>query len=155
MTPRELIVRIRIEAPPDGVAWALQLGRTELARPVRESPHLEFETSLRVVTGVDGALDFRGAAVQGPRGGRFVYLTSGTRAGQYGSRWDRRAKVSLEGLRPLLARTQGDAAATHGFVAIGGTSRDGGPACATVPLLGAGWRLESLNGRSIVPPVAE
>lgn len=146
MLPRELTVRIRIEAPPEGVAWALQLGRTELVRPVRESPHLEFVAAVRVVAGTDGKLDFRGAAVQGPRGGRFVYLTSGTRAGQRDSCWNRRAKVSLEGLRPLLAEEAGAVTATHGVAAIRGTGRDGGPACASVPLIGAGWKLERRAG---------
>jgi hypothetical protein len=138
---RELVIRIRIEAPPPDVAWALQLGRSELLSPSQRAPQLEFETTVRVVMGASGDLDFRGPAVQGPRAGRFVYLTSGTRAGQRESCWDRRAKVSLEGLRPLLAEASDEAALTHAVAAINGTSRDGGPACASVPLLGSGWRL--------------
>lgn len=141
MIPGDLVVRIRVEAPPPDVAWALQLGRTELLPPTRRAAPLEFETTVRVVDGTNGELDFRGAAVQGPRGGRFIYLTSGTRAGQPGSPWDRRAKVSLEGLRLLLAQARGGAADVIGVVAIAGTSRDGGPACASVPLLGEGWSL--------------
>jgi len=141
MLPRELSIRIRIEAPPPDVAWALQLGRSELSPPIQVSPHLEFATTVRVVVGTTGELDFRGPAVQGPRAGRFIYLGSGTRAGQLGSRWDRRAKVSLEGLRPLLAQERSETAASGGFAAINGTSRDGGPACASVPLLGTGWSL--------------
>jgi len=141
MIPRELEVRIRVEAPPPGVAWALQVGRSELSPPTQSAPHLEFATTVRVVTGTDGDLDFRGPAVQGARGGRFIYLTSGTRAGQRDSCWDRRAKVSLEGLRPLLAREPSDTAITVGVAAINGTSRDGGPACASVPLLRTGWSL--------------
>jgi Family of unknown function (DUF5990) len=146
MSPRELLVRIRIESPPSGVAWALQLGRSELSPPAQRSPHLEFTTTVRVVTGTNGELDFRGPAVQGPRAGRFIYLTSGTRAGQHDSKWDRRAKVSLEGLRPLLAADPSGSAVSMAVVAIHGTSRDGGPACASVPLLGSGWRLASAAG---------
>jgi Family of unknown function (DUF5990) len=141
MIPADLLIRVRIEAPPPDVAWALQLGRTELLPPTRSSKHLEFETTVRVVTGTNGELDFRGPAVQGPRGGRFIYLTSGTRAGQFGSPWDRRAKVSLEGLRPLFAQLRGGTADVVGVATIAGTGRDGGPACASVPLLGAGWSL--------------
>jgi hypothetical protein len=141
MIPRELVVRIRIDAPPPDVAWALQLGRTELVPPVPAATQIEFETTVRVVIGTNGELDFRGPAVQGPRAGRFIYLTSGARAGQLGSPWSRRAKVSLEGLRPLLAQERDDAAATCGVASFGGTSRDGGPACASVPLLAGGWRL--------------
>ncbi len=115
--------------------------RHTFLKSTRRTAPLEFETTVRVVDGTDGAPDFRGPAVQGPRGGRFIYLTSGTRAGQPGSPWDRRAKVSLEGLRPLLAQSRSGAADVIGVVAIAGTSRDGGPACASVPLLGAGWSL--------------
>lgn len=141
MIPCDLIVRIRIDAPLPGVAWALQLGRTDLLPPTTGATQLEFETTVRVVIGTNGELDFRGPAVQGPRGGRFIYLTSGARAGQLGSQWSRRAKVSLEGLRPLLAQERDGTTATFGEATIGGTSRDGGPACASVPLLEGGWRL--------------
>lgn len=146
MIPRELVVRIRIEAPPPDVVWALQIGRSELSPPTQSSPHLEFVTTVRVVAGTNGDLDFRGPAVQGPRAGRFIYLTSGTRAGQRDSCWDRRAKVSLEGLRPLLAQQPSETAITIGVATINGTSRDGGPACASVPLLGTGWSLVPRTG---------
>lgn len=146
MADRQLVVRIRIEAPPPDVEWALQLGRTDLLRPTQGSTHLDFETTVRVVAGTNGDLDFRGPAVQGPRAGRFIYLNSGKRAGQRGSCWDRRAKVSLEGLRPLLALESNAPAATCGIAAINGTSRDGGPACASVPLLGSGWSLVPCTG---------
>jgi len=69
-----------------------------------------------------------------------VYINTGVRAGQPDSCWDRRAKVPLGGITSDLI-----AAALAGDVAlearIEGTARDGGPACATVPLLGDGWRL--------------
>ena len=146
MIPRKLVVRIRIEAPPPDVAWALQLGRSELSPPSQSSPHLEFQTTVRVVAGTNGDFDFRGPAVQGPRAGRFIYLTSGTRAGQRDSCWNRRAKVSLEGLRPLLAQEPSETAITSGVAAINGTSRDGGPACASVALLGTGWSLVPRTG---------
>lgn len=146
MISRELVVSIRIEAPPLDVAWALQLGRCELSPPSQRLPHLEFQTTVRVVAGTNGELDFRGPAVQGPRAGRFIYLTSGSRAGQRDSCWDRRAKVSLEGLRPLLAQEPSDAAITSCVAAINGTGRDGGPACASVPLLGTGWSLVPRTG---------
>ena len=146
MIPRELVVRIRIQAPPPDVAWALQLGRNELSPPSQSVPHLEFATTIRVVAGTNGDLDFRGPAVQGPRAGRFIYLTSGTRAGQRDSCWNRRAKVSLEGLRPLLAQEPSETAISIGVASIKGTSRDGGPACASVPLLGTGWSLVPRTG---------
>ena len=72
---------------------------------------------------------------------RFSYLAAGRRAGDTTSCWDRRAKVALAGITPaVLAAWR----ATPGAVLearIAGTARDGGPACATVPLLGGGWQV--------------
>ena len=138
MAEYDLQVRVAIQAPPPGVEWALQVGRDVLLPPSRRAGALEFEITLRVVAKPDGTVDFRGSAVQGPRNGRFLYLNSGVRAGQSESCWDRRAKISLEGLRPLLAGL--DAAAQAVRAAIEGTGKDGGPACASVPLSGPGWR---------------
>jgi len=140
MTSRELLVRITVQGPPPGVEWAVQLGRTDLLPPSKRSVDLEFEVPLRVVDRPDGQLDLRGSAVQGPRNARFIYLNSGTRAGQTASCWDRRAKVSLEGLRSLLADQTRDSRSVVCVAAIVGTGGDGGPACASVPLVAPGWR---------------
>ena len=121
--------------------WAIQLGRDDLLPPSKRSVDLEFEVTLRVVDGPGGQPDLRGPAVQGPRNGRFIYLNSGVRAGQSASCWDRRAKVSLEGLRSLLADETGTGPSVVCVAAIVGTARDGGPACASVPLVGPGWRV--------------
>jgi hypothetical protein len=139
---QDLLVRIQVVEPPPGVPWALQLGRSDLLPPVKGEKGLKFEATIRLVVNAHGDLDFRGPAVQGPRGGRFVYLTSGVRAGQLGSIWDRRAKVSLEGLREVLASAPGGASITTASARIAGAARDGGPACASVPLLDEGWRVE-------------
>jgi hypothetical protein len=67
-------------------------------------------------------------------------VNSGKRAGQFDSCWDRRAKVPLTGVTASLIE---QAAALPGAVLetqIAGTGRDGGPSCATVPLVG-GWRV--------------
>jgi Family of unknown function (DUF5990) len=146
MRDRELHLRIIVKDPPPGVDWALQLGREELVRPSARSSGLAFEAVVRVVATRDGDLDLRGPAVQGPRNGRFVYLNSGKRAGQAASCWDRRAKVSLEGLRTLLAQGVTEDASLMAEVGIVGTGRDGGPACASVPLTGTGWRLRAPGG---------
>jgi hypothetical protein len=143
MTARDLTVRIIVEAPPPGVEWALQLGRDQLVPPSKRASALEFHATLRVVAGKDGSPDLRGPAVQGPRNGRFVYLNSGVRAGQVGSAFDRRAKVSLEGLRAVLSKGGAEHNSQGAVASIAGTGRDGGPACASVSLLGGGWRLES------------
>ena len=76
---------------------------------------------------------------QGPPSGRFVYVNSGTLAGQKGSCWSRRAKVPLTGITwdDLDAVRCGPVRVLE--ASIHGTGRDGGPACASVPLA-AQWR---------------
>ena len=50
--------------------------------------------------------------------------------------WQRRAKVPLAGITWTMIK-KGSVIEAH----IEGTARDGGPACATVPLLGGGWKV--------------
>ena len=111
--------------------------------PSKETAHaLTFDFSLRVVPGAnDAPLRLLGAFAQGPPAKRFVYVNSGKQAGQVESCWDRRAKVQLGGVDTSLieqAMRSGGVIETQ----IAGTGRDGGPACATVPLIG-GWRIAS------------
>jgi hypothetical protein len=68
-------------------------------------------------------------------------VTSGKRAGQANSCWDRRAKVSLKGITPQLIAAVKQQPGAHLEARIAGTAADGGPACATVPLLEGGWRV--------------
>ena len=128
-----LSLTIIVEQPVTGVAYALQRGRSDLEQvqiAADASLRFVFDVSLRTLP--DGTLDLRGAHVQGPRGGRFVYINSGTSAGQH-SCWTRRAKVTLMPLTTLAKSA--DARAFEARFA--GRGRDGGPSCATVPLLGA------------------
>lgn len=137
-----LRLRLRILQPPPGVSWAVQLGRSDLLAPiVRTKDRLEFEIPLELVSTPGGDAKVRGPAVQGPLGGRFLYLASGTRAGDAMSPWNRRAKISLETL-PLAAIRQQPVGSTVVLEGeIHGTAKDGGPACASVPLLGKAWVL--------------
>ena len=72
---------------------------------------------------------------------RFVYLNSGTLAGEAHSVFTRRAKVSLMTItrEQVLQTLQLPGRVLE--VRINGTGKDGTPACATVPLLGDGWRV--------------
>jgi hypothetical protein len=71
---------------------------------------------------------------------RFLYVNSGTSAGQAGSCWTRRAKVRLGGIGWELV----DGALRDPRIVLEarleGTGRDGGPACAGVALLDGVWR---------------
>jgi hypothetical protein len=85
----------------------------------------------------DGSVDFAGPGVSGKRGERFFYLSWSSRTIHGRDRF-RRAKIQLRELTPDQL---------SGLLKRGGTitarisalARDGGPACATVPLLGGGW----------------
>jgi len=138
----EVAFRITVLDPPRGVLFRLQRGRSELIAPSSESSSaIVFDFTLRVEPGAAGGRPrLLGPFAQGPPASRFVYVNSGKHAGQVESCWDRRAKVPLTAVNASLIR---QAAARSGAVIeaqIAGTGSDGGPACATVPLL-SGWRV--------------
>jgi hypothetical protein len=93
---------------------------------------------------VDGAADFRGPFVQGPRGGRFVYLDIGTLAGQHDSPWSRRLKVPLSGITTTLLRRASSGGCPALEARVPGTGRDGTPSCASVK------DFRGVEGRGIV-----
>ena len=133
-------LRITIVSPPAGTTWALQLGKSDLAPPIRaNSREVVFETDVEVLAGSDAEpFRLRGAAVQGRPGARFIYINSGTYAGNRASHTGRRAKVPIYSIPEKLARS---ADAADGILAcqFTGTAKDGGPACASITLLPPGW----------------
>jgi hypothetical protein len=141
--PTVVRLRVVIVDPPVGVTWAMQVGRSALASPSStKRAQVCFITAVRVASSsTSQALRLLGPAVQGPPDGRFLYLNSGLRAGQTGSCWDRRAKVPLRGITRSMIQTA--TAKPDGVLEarVSGTASDGRPACAFVPLLGAGWRV--------------
>jgi len=147
---RELPLRILVEHPSKGVVFRLQRGRKELAPPTEASDErLVFELTVRVAGDLPGgALNLRGAFAQGPPAGRFVYVSSGTSAGQHDSCWTRRAKVPLAGITRELATHALSDPETVLEARITSTARDGGPACATVPLLDGGWQIATRRAPS-------
>ena len=119
-------IRITLVAPLAGVAFCLQdkdnvLSQQTLSTGADISFDLSFERD------ADGRI--RGKHAMGPPAQRFFYVNSGTSAGQFGSVWTRRAKISLMNLP----------AGTSFAGSIRGTNKDGGPVCASVPLLDGGW----------------
>jgi len=142
-----LRLRVVIERPPLHVQWALQLGKAEHTEPSAvESESVTFELTVRAISTAAGTFDFRGDYVYGPRGARFVYLCSGSHAGDLTSCWNRRAKVSL---MTLTVDHITAVAAAPDLIFEGrilGTARDGGPACASIPLLSDGWQLIARRG---------
>ncbi|HEY0783210.1 MAG TPA: DUF5990 family protein [Thermoanaerobaculia bacterium] len=138
---RDLTLRIVVVDPPPGVQFAVQRGRDELVdRQIAGTAELRFDVAVQVRDGA-GDLDFRGPFVQGKRGDRFVYVNSGTLAAQAGSTWTRRAKVKLGSItQEAVERALREAAGVL-VARFAGRAKDGGPACATVPLLDGGWQV--------------
>ena len=136
----QITLRIVVVDPPSGATFAVQQGRTDLLAPVKASAtSLIFEFPVSVADTTSQPSRITGEFAQGPPSGRFVYVNSGTLAGQTNSCWTRRAKVPLTSISNTLLRS----ALADGLILearIFGKARDGGPACATVPLL-AGWAL--------------
>src|SRR5262249_45224436 len=99
----------------------------------------DFELRMGDTTSAKGAtLRLLGTHVKGPPDKRFVYIGVGKHAGDENSCWDRRIKVPLEGVTRDVVQAAREGQVLEARVA--GTGRDGGPACATVPLLAPGWR---------------
>jgi hypothetical protein len=141
-TDRPITLRLTIVHPPPGVRWAVQLGRDELLPPTSVAPdRLVFEVPLTLGPNQRGTLQLRGAAVQGPPAARFVYVNSGKRAGDWGAAWDRRAKVPLTTIDVASLRTLAGEVILE--ATMHGTARDGGPACASVPLVDGAWKVRA------------
>lgn len=142
----ELALCVVMENPVPGVAIAVQRGATgkaQLIPPADVSPsavtfHFEVTVEGRLQ---DGRPRFLGPCVQGPPTARFVYLCVGQAAGQVGSAWLRRVKIPLGGLSSEMIESLPAGARLEAH--IGGRARDGGPACATVPILAPGWRVSN------------
>jgi hypothetical protein len=139
----ELPFRIIVMDPPEGVTFAVQSGRTGRAtlitptRVTREA--IVFNMKVQVTQTPSGGIRLSSPVVQGTPASRFVYVNSGTLAGQADSSWTRRAKVPLDGLTSELIE-QAHASGAVIEIEIPGSALDGGPASATVAPRG-GWRL--------------
>ena len=139
----EITLRIVLEAPPPGVDFGIQKGRGSLFEVIQKQrskgPDLSFEFSVGVRNADgSGTPDFSGPIVQGPRGGRFVYVDIGTLAGQLDTPWSRRLKVPLTGITADQIRRASSGSGGVLETRVPGTGKDGGPSCASVKDF-AGW----------------
>jgi hypothetical protein len=138
-------LRLILVAPPAGVDFGLQDGRgsayevVQTQRSTGKDLRFEFDVEVKPAGAKRGLPDFRGSFVQGPLGGRFVYIDIGTYAGQTGTPWSRRLKVPLAG----ITRRQVESAARNARAVIEarvpGSASDGSPACASVKGF-SGWK---------------
>jgi hypothetical protein len=107
----------------DNVHVGIQVGSepSELVRADAKSP--SWKVPIDVVAREDG-VDFRGAAVHGRRGARFVYLTWGDVADDGSFAMFRRAKLMLADLEPFAD------SAREVVARVDLTDAHGGPRCA-------------------------
>ena len=137
----ELPIRITVLLVPPGVTFAIQRGKHELLPPSQSKDgSLIFDLSVRVSERKGGGSpNVLGPYAQGKPDDRFIYLNSGTMAGQPAARLTRRAKIKTGGITwKLVKQARADGAVLE--TQIDGRAGDGGPCCATVPLLG-GWKI--------------
>lgn len=128
----ELRIRITVIDPPAGVWMKVQKGSCELLEAEAAGDDcLRFE--FPVIVDLDsGAPNFLGKFAQGPKDARFIYVNSGTSAGQTTSCWSRRAKLSLMSITTGMVESALSAKNGRLESTIHGTGRDGGPVCASV-----------------------
>ena len=128
----EIPFRIVVTEPMADVVMAVQRGRDELLHPAQI---LDTEKRFEFGVTVDlagGAPNFLGKYAHGPKNTRFLYVNSGEYAGQRGTCWGRRAKLSLTAITPeQIHQVLGDPALCL-QAAIPGVGKDGGPICANV-----------------------
>jgi hypothetical protein len=133
----EIRMRLLIEAPVAGVVHSLQdkKGRPVDPKASAGGEPLSFDFPIRIGPGPK----FYGEQVrsEGPER-RFIYIAVGRQAGAAGSPWSRRMKIDVHDIAaPLL---EGAVAGKRLIGTVGGTGKDGTPACATVRV--ARWFLD-------------
>ena len=145
---QEISLQIILSKPPPGIDFGLQKGGGNIYETIQKqrsgSNDLTFQFTVKVKGDrvKDPLPKFSGDFVQGPTGGKFIYLDIGTYAGQTGTQWARRLKIPLTGITwnevdkllssKLILETK-----------VPGTGRDGGPNCATVKPFD-GWHIREL-----------
>ncbi len=125
--------------PLAGVAMQVQKGKDELVPPVSKTgERLVFEFPIDVDLQPGSPPNFLGKFAQGPKQERFVYVNSGTYAGQHITCWSRRAKISLMSITAEQV-TEAIETAKPLETEFPGVGRDGGPTCASVK--GIEWKV--------------
>src|SRR5438094_3490839 len=159
-TPEKRLIRLRVvcQRPPSpqrfGAEFGLQDNSTTADWMIhpgqpRSDGDIHFECECRVRPHQrTGTPNFLGSFVHGDAAERFLYLSwrpVGWRPGQGEPScpgWLRRMKIHL---RSISWEQIEDALKSSGVLEaiVPGTGRDGGPSCASVPLVGGGWTVRS------------
>jgi len=129
---QQIGIRIRVLGPLKGVAMDVQRGRFELLPPVQKTAsELVFEFDIDVDLS-SCSPNFLGVYAQGPKDARFIYVNSGTYAGDPGSAFGRRAKLSLMNITKKQIEGALASQSARLETSFPGIGRDGGPTCASV-----------------------
>jgi hypothetical protein len=113
------------DEPYDNVHVGIQVGKEPRELVRGDADTASWTTPIEIVAR-DGGLDFRGTAVQGRPGARFIYLTWGDVAEDGSFAMFRRAKLMLADLEPLITGNSGQAI----VATVDLTDDCGGPRCA-------------------------
>ena len=113
----------------DNVHVGVQERRDPVGLVRGDATSATWDVDVRVDVGADGALDFKGPAVQGKRGDRFVYLTWGNVGSDGSFEMFRRAKLMLNRVDPQLLRGA-EHDGKHVVATVDLTDSRGGPRCA-------------------------
>lgn len=125
----------RAYAGASNVHVALQVRREPVGLVAGDASSARWETDVRVVDG-----DFRGPAVHGRRGERFVYLTWGDVDADGGFSMFRRAKLVLDRVDPALVG-EADSTGQPLTALVSLTDECGAPRCARVDAPALHWRV--------------
>ena len=86
----------------EDVHVGMQVRKEPVGLVAGDAESARWSVDVEVVTGTDGQRDFRGPAVHGKRGDRFLYLTWGDVGGDGSFEMFRRAKLMLDRIDPEL-----------------------------------------------------
>lgn len=128
----ELPFRIIVKNPPAGVFMKVQHGKFGLLDPSSvEGPSMSFDFHVSVDLSAETP-NFLGPFAHGPKSERFLYVNSGSYAGQPGTQWNRRAKLPLGSISRADVEGVLSTGGSRIETTIEGTGRDGGPVCASI-----------------------
>ncbi len=124
----------------DDVRVGVQVGREPHNLVLGDAMTAHWELDVGVVSGRDGSVDFRGRAIHGKRGDRFLYLTWGNVDDHERFEMFRRAKLMLNRIdRELVTKAEQQQHPLVGIVRL--RDRHGAPRCARVDPPDLEWKL--------------
>ncbi len=120
----------------DNVHVGVQIRRDPAQLVPADETDTRWEVDVEVIR-KDDVIDFRGPAVQGKKGDRFVYLTWGNLEEDSEFEMFRRAKLMLDSVDPDLIELATEAGGLEAVVDL--TGEDGSPRCARVDPPAVAW----------------